>query len=69
MKEKRDQLSAYQVNQSNLMKKLQNLGQKIKERQVQFAHLAIQNARASLGESMNSIGEDNQGAYMVNGHA
>ena len=49
-----------------LVKKLQDIGQKINEKQKMYADLAIQSARASMN-SMSSGKDANTDAFMVNG--
>lgn len=52
-----------------MVHKVQSIGAKIKEKQIQFADLAVQ-AKQSFQASMNSNnGETNAGDYMVNGIA
>lgn len=46
------------------------IGQKIKDKQIQFADLAIENAKASMVNSFgNNNKNSNQGDYMVDGKA
>ena len=66
-KQKRDQFSAFQTKQQQMVHKVQTIGAKIKEKQIQFADLAVQ-AKQSFQASMTSNnGDTNQGDYMVNG--
>ena len=67
-KNKRDQFSAFQTKQQQMVHKVQAIGAKIKEKQIQFADLAVQ-ARQSFQASMTESGENNAGDYMVNGIA
>ena len=55
---------AFQEKSKQLMVKVQTIGSKIKEKQIQFNDLDIQSARASM---VSNNGETNAGDYMVDG--
>ena len=65
---KRDQFSAFHTKQQQMVQKVQAIGAKIKDKQIQYADLAVQ-ARQSFQASMTSNnGENNNaGDFMVNG--
>jgi len=64
-KQKKDQANAFYENYTAMVKKLQELGQKINEKQKMYADLAIQSARASMA-SFSKGGQDSD-QFMVNG--
>ena len=64
---KRDQFSAFHTKQQQMVQKVQAIGAKIKDKQIQYADLAVQ-ARQSFQASMTSNhGDNNAGDFMVNG--
>ena len=67
-KQKHDQFSAFQTKQQQMVHKVQAIVAKIKEKQIQFADLAVQ-ARQSFQASMTDAGDNNAGDFMVNGIA